>query len=195
MQKQLQILNNWQINKSWTLFLDRDGIINKKIENGYVKKWDDFEFLPDAISSLKVLSKLFSKIFIVTNQRGIGRGLMSEQDLDAIHKQMLSIFEKNDIHINKIYYCPHDHEREFCNCRKPAIGLALQAKKDFPDIDFTHSLMIGDAISDVLFGQNAGMKNCYIGNTIAEAVIAEDVISFDSLSDFIRTLLLIHVTK
>ena len=112
-----------------TLFLDRDGVINKKIEGDYVKNWSQFEFLPNVIDALKILNNLFDRVIIVTNQRGIGRGLMSEKDLENIHNQMLSIFRKEGIKIDKIYYCPHDYEKEICSCRKPQIGMALQAKK------------------------------------------------------------------
>ena len=147
-----------------TLFLDRDGVINKKIENDYVRNWGQFELLPNVIEALKILNNLFNRIIIVTNQRGIGRGLMSEKDLEEIHKNMLSIFEKEGIKIDKIYYCPHDYEKEACNCRKPKIGMALQAKKDFPDINFKNSIMVGDSLSDVEFGRNAGMKSILIGN-------------------------------
>jgi len=146
-----------------TLFLDRDGVINKKIEGDYVRDWSQFEFLPNVLESLKILNTLFDRIIIVTNQRGIGRGLMTEKDLEAIHKNMIKIFVKNDIKIDKIYYCPHD-KKEICNCRKPKIGMALQAKVDFPDIDFNNSLMVGDSLSDLEFGKNAGMKSFLVGN-------------------------------
>jgi len=147
-----------------TLFLDRDGVINKKIDNDYVRNWEQFEFLPNVIDALKILNKLFDKIIIVTNQRGIGRGLMSEDDLNNIHEKMLTVLNKEGIKIDKIYYCPHDYEKEVCNCRKPKIGMALQAKKDFPDIDFNDSVMVGDSISDIEFGKKSGMKSFLIAN-------------------------------
>jgi len=147
-----------------TLFLDRDGVINKKIENDYVRNWEQFEFLPNVIEALKILNSLFDRIIIVTNQRGIGRGLMTEKDLENIHKKMLSVLNKEGIKIDKVYYCPHDYKKETCNCRKPKIGMALLAKKDFPDIDFRDSIMVGDSLSDIEFGKKAGMKSFLIGN-------------------------------
>ena len=147
-----------------TLFLDRDGVINKKIDNDYVRNWEQFEFLPNVIDALKILNKLFDKIIIVTNQRGIGRGLMSEDDLNNIHEKMLTVLDKEGIKIDRIYYCPHDYEKEVCNCRKPKIGMALQAKKDFPYIDFNNSIIVGDSISDMEFGKKSGMKSFLIGN-------------------------------
>jgi len=147
-----------------TLFLDRDGVINKKIENDYVRNWEQFEFLPNVIEALKILNSLFDRIIIVTNQRGIGRGLITEKDLEDIHRKMVSVLKKEGIKIDKVYYCPHDYEKEECNCRKPKIGMALQAKKDFPDIDFKNSIMVGDSISDIKFGKRVGMKSFLIGN-------------------------------
>ena len=151
-----------------TLFLDRDGVVNKKIENDYVRNWEQFEFLPNVIEALKILNSLFDRIIIVTNQRGIGRGLMSEKDLEDIHKNMLSVLNKEGIKIDKVYYCPHDYKKETCNCRKPKIGMALLAKKDFPDIDFRDSIMVGDSLSDIEFGKKAGMKSFLIGNKKAD---------------------------
>jgi len=151
-----------------TLFLDRDGVINKKIDNDYVRKWEQFEFLPNVIDALKILNKLFDKIIIVTNQRGIGRKLMTKEDLNGIHEKMLNVLNKEGIKIDKIYYCPHDYEKETCNCRKPKIGMALQAKKDFPYIDFNNSVMVGDSISDIEFGKKSGMKSFLIANKSSE---------------------------
>ncbi len=181
MREQLEILKSWRIDSTWSLFLDRDGIINKKIENSYVTRWEEFEFLPDLIPALRILGTIFSKMFIVTNQRGIGKGLMTEQDLYKIHDNMLSILEQHEIHIKKIYYCPHDYEKESCNCRKPDIGMGLAAKKDFPEIDFSRSVMVGDSLSDIEFGERLGMKMCYIGNEYM--IEREGLVVFYSLRD------------
>ena len=87
MRGQEKNLKDLRINKDWTLFLDRDGVINKKIENDYVRNWSQFEFIEGVIEALKILRNIFGKIIIVTNQRGIGRGLMTENDLHEIHKK------------------------------------------------------------------------------------------------------------
>ena len=176
MRKPKEILKNLNIDKTWTLFLDRDGVINKKIEGDYVRRWEQFEFLPNVIEALKILKNFFGKIIIVTNQRGIGRGLMTVEDLEVIHANMISIFEKHNIKIDKIYYCPHDYEKEVCNCRKPNIGMALQAKKDFPQISFEKSIMIGDSISDVEFGLKLNMISFLVGSN--------EKSDFKSLYDF-----------
>lgn len=180
--EKIQILQSWNINHSWSLFLDRDGIINRKIEDGYVTSWEYFEFMPDALSALQIIAQKFNRLFIITNQSGIGKGLMTEQNLQNIHKKMIEILEQHNIHVNRIYYCPHDYEKETCNCRKPEIGLGLKAKKDFPEIDFDKSIMVGDSVSDMEFGDRLGMKLCYIGKTSLEDV--PNLICFPSLLDF-----------
>ncbi len=185
MKEQRRILKDLNIDKNWTLFLDRDGVINKKIENDYVRNWKQFEFLPGVIEALKFLDNIFEKIIIVTNQRGIGRGLMTYKDLADIHNKMLKIFEMNGIKITKIYYCPHDYAKERCNCRKPKIGMALMAKKDYPEIDFSKSIMVGDSLSDMEFAKNAGMIGIAVNN---RNLSKKDFIYFESLNDFVKVL-------
>ncbi len=185
MKEQRKILKGLNIDKSWTLFLDRDGVINKKIENDYVRNWKQFKFLPGVVEALKILDNIFGKIIIVTNQRGIGRGLMTHKDLADIHNKMLKNFETNGIKIAKIYYCPHDYEKEVCNCRKPKIGMAIMAKKDYPEIDFSKSIMVGDSLSDMEFAKNAGMIGVAVNNS---NLSKEDFIYFDSLNDFAKAL-------
>lgn len=149
--------------KSWTLFLDRDGVINKKIENGYVLEVSMFEFIEGSVLGIAKLSKTFGKVIVVTNQRGIGRNLMSLEDLEAIHKFMISEVEKGGGVIDGIFFCPHDYEKVRCNCRKPDIGLALQAKEVFPDIDFSKSVVVGDSLSDMEFAKRIGALRVKIG--------------------------------
>jgi histidinol-phosphate phosphatase family protein len=143
-----------------TLFLDRDGIINRLRSNDYVKTWAEFEFLPDVFEALARWAKQFKYIIIVTNQRGVGKGLMTEKDLQEIHRKMISEIEKHEGRIDKIYHCTALDDAD--TNRKPNIGMALQAKRDFPDIDFGKSVMIGDSESDMQFAENAGMKGIKI---------------------------------
>lgn len=141
-----------------TLFLDRDGVINRHRPNDYVKTWNEFEFLPGVLQSLGSLSKKFKHIIIVTNQRGVGKGIMTEQTLQKIHGRMVREIEKSGGRIDRIYYCTDLNNDSYD--RKPNIGMALRAKKDFPDIDFSKSVMIGDSESDMEFGRRAGIKLC-----------------------------------
>ena len=122
-----------------TLFLDRDGIINYKLEIDYVKNWSEFKFKKDFLHSIADLSSFFSRIIVVTNQQGIGKGLMNTDDLNRIHHKMLESIKAMGVLIDAIYYCPH-LEANNCNCRKPRTGMALQAKIDFPTIDFKKSV-------------------------------------------------------
>ncbi|MBW8050990.1 MAG: HAD family hydrolase [Cytophagales bacterium] len=158
-----QNLQKHQFDRSWTLFLDRDGVINKKIDKDYVRRWEQFEFLPDVLESIHLLSKRFGKIIIVTNQRGIGLKLMTKENLEKIHALMLEKIKSAGGSIDKVYYCPHLDE-DHCNCRKPSTGLALQAKKDFPGIDFKRAIMVGDSQRDMEMGEKLGMITMFLAH-------------------------------
>lgn len=147
------------IDKSWTLFLDRDGVINYENVGTYVTRWEDFSFLEGVPQALQQLNDLFGTIVIVTNQRGVTKGLMTEQDLLDIHHYMLGKVETNGGRIDKIYYCTDEGSN-----RKPAPGMAYQAKTDFPDIDFSKSIMIGNTMSDMMFGKSVGMFTIFISS-------------------------------
>jgi len=150
------------INRYNTLFLDRDGVINKQRKGDYVKSWKEFFFIDGTLEALALLAPLFKYILIITNQRGVGRGLMSEQDLIDIHKQMATIIHAHKGRIDKIYYCTSTDNNDIN--RKPNIGMAFQAKEDFPDITFKQSLFAGDSLSDMQFANNAGIPAILIGN-------------------------------
>ena len=145
-----------------TIFLDRDGVINEKLENDYVKNWDEFKFKEGALQAIAGLGKIFGRVFVVTNQRGVGLGLMTEEILNEIHEKMLSDVVKESGRIDKIYYCTETDKN--AECRKPNIGIGLKAKDDYPEIEFSKSIMIGDSISDMEFGKNLGMKTCWLEN-------------------------------
>ncbi len=155
------IMNNIiEIDSSWTLFLDRDGIINERPE-WYITEWKDFVFKEDFKTSIAPLSRLFSRIIVVTNQQGVGKHLMSAADAEEIHRNMISAAYGFGGRIDRVYYCPHLAE-DNCSCRKPESGMGLMAKKDYPEIDFEKSVMIGDTGRDMVFGRSLGMKTVYI---------------------------------
>jgi histidinol-phosphate phosphatase family protein len=174
-------LRDWKIDREWTLFLDRDGVINRRLPDEYVRRWSEFEFLPNVLGALSRLAHQFGVIVMVTNQRGIGRNLMTEHELAAIHAQMLDAVKRSGGRIDRIYHCPHDRS-DHCDCRKPAIGLAVRAKHDFPAIDFARSIMVGDSPSDMEFAERAGLRKIWIGQE-SEKVHAPDF-SFSSLHAF-----------
>lgn len=158
-----------KIDSSWSLFLDRDGVINQRIIDDYVKTWEEFVFMPDAVETIAYFRQLFKYIFVVTNQQGIGKGIMTEQDLAHIHQKMqaeLSIHDKTNLPIiNRIFHCSSLKSANDIN-RKPQIGMALQAKNIFQNVDFQKSIMIGDSISDMEFGRKAGIITIFFGKEI-----------------------------
>jgi histidinol-phosphate phosphatase family protein len=144
-----------------TVFIDRDGVINRKRDDDYVKSWAEFEFLPKAKEALALLSRSGYRVIIVTNQRGIARGLMTAADLSDIHRRMQDELAEAGALITAIYHCPHDSGE--CTCRKPETGLFLQAQRDFPDVDFSRSILIGDSTSDMQAGDLLGCRNIFVG--------------------------------
>jgi D-glycero-D-manno-heptose 1,7-bisphosphate phosphatase len=141
--------------KSLALFLDRDGVVNT--ETDYVWRIKDFNFVNDIFRLCEKFQKAGYKIFIITNQSGISRGYYSEADFLNLTDWMLTRFLENRITISKVYYCPHHPDiTGHCNCRKPNPGLINQAEMEF-DIDLSNSILIGDSISDILAGKNAGV--------------------------------------
>jgi histidinol-phosphate phosphatase family protein len=159
-----------KINSAWTLFLDRDGVINKKIDNNYVKQISEFEFLPNALKAIVSFSKIFGRIIVVTNQQGIGKGLMTDQDLQLVHHQLSDAVSKAGGKIDAIYYAPQ-LAKENSILRKPNIGMGSKAKEDFPEIDFNKSMMVGDSLSDIEFGKRLKMKTVFISDKELEGSV------------------------
>lgn len=149
------------IDREWTLFLDRDGVINERLDGDYVIAPDEFRFIEGVPEALAKLSEVFGLIIIVTNQQGIGKGLMTEEDLRIIHDLMIAGIQKAGGRITKIYHCPN-LDRDNSPCRKPNTGMALQAKEDFPEIDFERSVIVGDGLNDMEFGRRLGMVRVLI---------------------------------
>ncbi len=143
------------------LFLDRDGIINRRIVDDYVRRWEDFIFLPDIFEVLPAVHDAGLLAVVVTNQRGIARGLMSERELTDIHERMQGeLMERTGHRFDAIYHCPHDREAG-CDCRKPRPGMLLQAARD-NSIDLAASWMIGDTESDIEAGIAAGCSTALV---------------------------------
>lgn len=151
------------VNSRWTLFLDRDGVLNERPVNDYVKSPADFVWKEGALEGLAGLSQIFGHIVVVTNQQGIGKGLMTADDLELIHKKMLQEANEARGRIDKVYYCGElARTRGFY--RKPSVGMGLLARKDFPQICFSQSVMVGDTISDMRFGKRLKMHTVLIGS-------------------------------
>jgi histidinol-phosphate phosphatase family protein len=176
------------ISSSWTLFIDRDGVFNHEKKDGYILNTDEFHFYDDALLAVKTLHETFGLILLVTNQKGIGKQLMTEDDFHSISAHMLAEIKKHGGRIDKIYFAP-DLDNNAIN-RKPNPGMALQAKKDFPQIDFSKSIMVGNKLSDMQFGRNAGMFTVFLATTNPETPFPHPLIDlrFDSLLQFARAL-------
>ena len=164
------------IDKSWTLFIDRDGVINHEKKEDYILNWNEFVFYDGVKEAMKILNPLFGRIVMVTNQKGVGRGLMSLDDLQNIHTNMLSEIEANGGRVDHIFFCS-DIDSNSPN-RKPNPGMAFQAKTKYPEIDFSKSLMVGNKISDMEFGRNADINTVFVATTNPETAFPHPSIDF-----------------
>jgi D-glycero-D-manno-heptose 1,7-bisphosphate phosphatase len=176
------------IDYSWTLFLDRDGVLNHDKDNDYIRDWNEFRFYDHTLEAAAILAKHFNRIVVVTNQKGVGKGLMTVTDLNNIHSNMLLQIEQAGGRIDKIYYCS-DLTDDSVN-RKPNPGMSQQAMQDFPEIDMKKSLIVGNRISDMGFGRNAGMYTVFVATTHPETAFPDPLIDlrFDDLPAFAKAL-------
>ena len=149
-------------------FFDRDGVIN--IDRGYVYRPEEFEFIDGVFEGTATLQRLGFVLVIISNQSGIGRGLYSEADLEALNHWMLSQFEQRSIRIEGVFHCPHHptealgRYRRECDCRKPAPGMLLQAAREL-NLDLQRSALFGDRVSDLQAAANAGVPLRYLLGT------------------------------
>jgi len=171
------------ITTKWTLFLDRDGVINEPPEHLYARNWQEFHFCKGSLEALRIVSTLFGRVIIVTNQQGIGKGLMRQEDLSLIHKYMCQEIEQAGGDIDAVYSCPALEEEEHPE-RKPNPGMAHRACEDFPEIDMKRSVMVGDKRNDIAFGQNLSMFTVLI--TMNSNIQANADFHFSSLFGFAK---------
>lgn len=175
-------------------FLDRDGVLNRKPPEGdYVKSWGEFEFLPRVAEAIAQLNHHGFRVIVATNQRGVSLGKLRDDGLRDIHTRMRAELEKAGARLDAIYYCPHD--RNSCRCRKPEVGMFHQAHRDFADIEFSQSVVVGDSAVDMEAGARLGLKRMLIGHRagIIALALAEKGIRVDfaavSLADAVKELL------
>ena len=176
------------IDKDWTLFLDRDGVINIEKPLQYINSWEEFIFYDGVREALHIFSKMFKLILVVSNQRGVSKGFTKLEDLYAIHANMVEDIKRAGGRIDKVYFCI-DAESTSPN-RKPNPGMGFQAKKDFDSIDFTRSIMVGNKLSDMEFGRNIGAKTVFVLTTNPDTDPADPRIDavYPSLIDFAKSL-------
>ncbi|MCY7362066.1 MAG: HAD-IIIA family hydrolase [Ignavibacteria bacterium] len=171
----------FQYDKSWTLFLDRDGVINEKIENDYVRNISQFKLIPGVLDAFKIFKNIFGRIIIVTNQQGINKKLMTSSDGEMIHHYLIQKLVDAGCNVDAILFAPNLKEENHPD-RKPGIGMANKAKGLFPEIDFAKSVIAGDSKSDMLFGANARMIKIFISSNPDTSVPFDK--SFNSLIDY-----------
>jgi D-glycero-D-manno-heptose 1,7-bisphosphate phosphatase len=147
------------------IFLDRDGTINKEID--YLCSPSELHLLPQSAEAIGIANKLGLNVFIITNQSGIARGILTEEQLDLIHKTLISKLHTAGAKVDAIYYCPHHPDtglpqyRKDCDCRKPKTGMLLQASKEFT-IDLSKSFVIGDKMIDIQTGIACGANSILV---------------------------------
>lgn len=170
------------------LFLDRDGVLNVRLPGEYVKHPDELILSPGFEEAMALLAPLFHPIVVVTNQAGIGKGLMTEAQLSLIHEKLWMATAQAGGRIDRIYHCP-DAPDTGSTCRKPATGMAWVALAEFPDMEFSRAWMVGDTASDMAFGHALGMKTVFIQGDVTEEKKIETTkphFVYASLMDFAR---------
>jgi D-glycero-D-manno-heptose 1,7-bisphosphate phosphatase len=177
------LTEDWDIDGTWTLFLDRDGVINERKMGGYITSVEEFIFLEGVPEAISQLSKRFNRVVVVTNQQGVAKGLMSERNVLEIHTYMCDQIHMLGGKIDKCYFAPNLKGAED-DLRKPGSEMAEMAKFEFPEIEFKRSIMVGDTDSDILFGRNIGMKTVRIQTEEPIKVTAD--LTVDSLNEFLK---------
>jgi D-glycero-D-manno-heptose 1,7-bisphosphate phosphatase len=157
------------------VFLDRDGVLNEKAPEGdYVKNRGEFRLLPLVPEALAALEELGFLLVVVTNQRCVARGIVSEETLEDIHERMRAELSARSVRLDAVYTCPHDMS-DSCNCRKPRPGMITKAVADFRKkgvtVDLTNSYMVGDSEQDIACGKAVGLKTAKIGAPSIQADI------------------------
>lgn len=161
---------------SW-VFLDRDGTLNVKPPAGeYIERPAALQLLPGAGEAVRNLNRAGVWAALVTNQRGVSLGRMSLADLDAVHERLVRLLALEGAHLDAIYVCPHGIDE--CDCRKPAPGMLLRARREHPALDFARAAIVGDSLSDMEAGRHLGLYRVLIGDApladdCADAVVAD----------------------
>lgn len=159
-------------------------MINHEKHLDYIHTWDEFVFYEGVQAAIAVFAKIFHRIIVITNQKGVGKGVTRLEDLQLIHKNMIADIEAKSGRIDAVYFCP-DLDSDSPD-RKPNPGMGLQAARDFPDIDLDKAIMVGNTISDMQFGRNLGVQTIFLPTTRPEVDLNDERIDavYNSLFDF-----------
>jgi D-glycero-D-manno-heptose 1,7-bisphosphate phosphatase len=174
-------------------FLDRDGVINRKAPQGqYITRWEELEILPYVPEAISKLNSAGWLVVVITNQRCVAKGLVTEQELKQLHEKMLSALAQSGARIDAIYSCPHELDDQ-CECRKPAPGMLLRAASEL-SIDLDRSWMVGDSTIDIEAGRAAGCRTIFIQDAQQHARVQADRFARD-LHAAVNTILATSVHK
>jgi D-glycero-D-manno-heptose 1,7-bisphosphate phosphatase len=176
--------------QSPAVFLDRDGVINVDRPD-FVKSWDEFGFIPGALEALAVLSETPYKIVVITNQSGVGRGLLSEATLEQMHARMTERVHAIGGRIDALYYCPHA-PNEGCDCRKPKARLFLEAARDL-DLNLQMSWAIGDSYRDIRAANEAGVQAILLDRALPDqSAVPASSLQFSRATDLFEAVRIIQ---
>ena len=178
----IEIVASWNINKSWTLFLDRDGVINERNFGGYIISPNQFKFKNGVLDALEIVDIVFGKSILITNQQGVAKKIMSERNLKEVHRYMSQELKlKSNFEFDAIFTATNFRGAQN-DRRKPNSSMALEAKELFSTIDFKKAVMVGDTDSDIKFGTNLGMKTVLVKSD--EVVVEKPDVVVSSLKEF-----------
>jgi D-glycero-D-manno-heptose 1,7-bisphosphate phosphatase len=172
-----------RVDSSWTLFLDRDGVINERVFGGYILNYEDFLFKKGVLETSKELFGKFARVIVVTNQQCVSKGLISIDALSLLHQKMVQDFQDAGARIDHVYAAIEEKDKAPF-MRKPNSKMAELAQKEFPEIDFNKSIMVGDTDGDLNFGKNLGMKTVLIRSE--EMISVGPDLELDQLGDLIE---------
>lgn len=183
-----RILPIQDIDQRWSLFLDRDGVINHEKHKDYVHTWDEFRFMDGVLEAMPVFNRIFNRIVVVTNQKGVGKGLTKLEDLHTIHANMEKEILQAGGRIDSVYYCADLGDDS--PYRKPNPGMGLAAIKQYPDIRPELAIMVGNTLSDMQFGRNLGVYTVFLPTTRPEVSFDDPLIDavYPSLLSFAQAL-------
>ena len=145
------------------VFLDRDGVINRKAPEGdYVITWEEMHIFPGVAEAIALLNRAEYRVIVVSNQRCVAKGLISVADLEMLHRRLAEHLSASGATLDAIYYCPHENDPP-CDCRKPQPGMLLAAARDH-QIDLSVSWMIGDSMADIEAGRKVGCRTVLVAS-------------------------------
>ncbi len=170
------------------VFLDRDGVINEPPPERYVRTWREFKFRPGALAMLSALFAKGYRLVVITNQQGVGKGLIDRSELQRIHDNLCAAAERHGAQIDAIHFCPH-LEAEGCQCRKPRPGLIHQALETLGyEVDLDRSWFLGDSPTDVEAGQRAGLRTVLLGGPCEQARPPHPTLIVPEIADVARVM-------